>query len=574
MNLQQSVHAQLYGGRGEQRRFTQDSPILPEVWLAYAAEPEGRLNLLLTPHGERRAVELAMVLRERLGRSASRAELAPTNTYVAARLTFAELVQAALPLSQWGDDVLGGGDRPRAGANDDWHDRTAERDRAVTWLTEIVALIAAKAKPAATAEDLLAKAERADVVDVPLLFRVGGNRPARTALMRSTGAVKADAARKLFAPSCRELRWAIVDSGVDAQHPAFLRRDAEGEALGEPFDVIETKPRRLGTRVVATFDFTKVRPALERHAEHQAGRTTREAHRRLREGLSVDWDAIADEIEITHEKDKYTAPTPENGHGTHVAGILGADWRATPAADTPPADLVGICPDIEIVDLRVFGEEGAGDEFEVLAALQFIRHLNSRHPQPYIHGVNLSLSLDHKVQSYACGRTPICEEAERLVKSGVVAVAAAGNEGWVKQFDHEGAEDYGYRSISITDPGNAEGVITVGATHRSAPHTYGVSFFSSRGPTGDGRVKPDLVAPGEKITSTTPGRSRMEMDGTSQAAPHVSGAAALLMARHDELIGDPVAIKELLCRTATDLGRERYFQGAGMLDVLRAMQAH
>src|SRR5205823_13747747 len=53
----------------------------------------------------------------------------------------------------------------------------------------------------------------------------------------------------------------------------------------------------------------------------------------------------------------------------------------------------------------------------------------------------------------------------------------------------------GYAAFSVTDPGNADGVITVGATHRFWPHTYGVSFFSSRGPTGDGRLKPDLVAP-------------------------------------------------------------------------------
>ena len=57
------------------------------------------------------------------------------------------------------------------------------------------------------------------------------------------------------------------------------------------------------------------------------------------------------------------------------------------------------------------------------------------------------------------------------------------------------------------------------------------------------------------------------------AAPHVSGAAALLMARHNELVGRRRAIKQVLCETATDLGRERYFQGAGMLDVLRALQS-
>ncbi|HXO30127.1 MAG TPA: S8 family serine peptidase, partial [Thermoanaerobaculia bacterium] len=130
-----------------------------------------------------------------------------------------------------------------------------------------------------------------------------------------------------------------------------------------------------------------------------------------------------------------------------------------------------------------------------------------------------------------------------------------------------------YNSISITDPGNADLVITVGATHRFRPHTYGVSYFSSRGPTGDGRRKPDLVAPGEKITAPLPDGLFGLKDGTSMAAPHVSGAAALLMARYNELVGQPLRIKQILCETATDLGRERYFQGAGMLDVLRALQA-
>jgi subtilisin family serine protease len=57
------------------------------------------------------------------------------------------------------------------------------------------------------------------------------------------------------------------------------------------------------------------------------------------------------------------------------------------------------------------------------------------------------------------------------------------------------------------------------------------------------------------------------------AAPHVSGAAALLLARHRELLGSPSRVKEILCRTATDLGREKYFQGAGLVDVLRAIQS-
>jgi hypothetical protein len=57
------------------------------------------------------------------------------------------------------------------------------------------------------------------------------------------------------------------------------------------------------------------------------------------------------------------------------------------------------------------------------------------------------------------------------------------------------------------------------------------------------------------------------------AAPHVSGAAAMLMARYSELIGQPLRIKQVLCDGATDLRREKSFQGHGMLDVLRAFQS-
>jgi hypothetical protein len=213
----------------------------------------------------------------------------------------------------------------------------------------------------------------------------------------------------------------------------------------------------------------------------------------------------------------------------------------------------------------------ADTEFAIIAVLQYIRHMNERNDYITIHGVNLSLSIPHDVRNYACGRTPVCVESERLVDSGVVVVAAAGNFGYQSFQTKEGDFDT-YQVLTVTDPGNAEDVITVGSTHRFSPHTYGVSFFSSRGPTGDGRLKPDLVAPGERIRA--PFRAGWgDLDGTSMAAPHVSGAAAMLMARYSELIGEPRRIKRILCESATDLGRERNFQGHGMLDVLRAFQS-
>ncbi len=126
---------------------------------------------------------------------------------------------------------------------------------------------------------------------------------------------------------------------------------------------------------------------------------------------------------------------------------------------------------------------------------------------------------------------------------------------------------------------NADAAIAVGSVHKSAPHSYGVSYFSSKGPTGDGRLKPDLVAPGEKVISCSahfedanPDQryEYEERSGTSMAAPHVSGAIAAFLSAHKEFRGEPARIKEVFLKTATDLTRERTFQGAGLVDLLRA----
>jgi len=273
---------------------------------------------------------------------------------------------------------------------------------------------------------------------------------------------------------------------------------------------------------------------------------------------------------------------PTDGHGTHVAGIIGANWweeEPIEADDDGAPDtvlkpkLIGMCPDINLMDFRILGEGLDETEFAVIGALQLVRYLNSHNRHIVVHGVNLSLSIPHEVENYACGGTPVCDECNRLVGADVTVVTAAGNQGYQK-FKTEKGQFASYSAFSITDPGNAESVITVGATHRREPHTYGVSYFSSRGPTGDGRMKPDLVAPGERILSTLPDGESGPLDGTSQAAPHVSAAAAMLMARYPELNRNPRRIKQILCESATDLGRERAFQGHGLLDILRALQSY
>lgn len=412
----------------------------------------------------------------------------------------------------------------------------------------------------------------------PLVWQVSLNRPPLPALTRSVPAVKADATHNLFKVDCSEIGWAVIDSGVDGAHPAF------------------------GKRVIRSFDFRNFRKIVslsnlkdKLRAKNLAELQQDDLWSKLKEApdkpdedlkrLAADacnrgpihWELVERFVEIRPDT------TPSTSHGTHVAGIIGAS-KTEAKASAPgleKGDLAdGMCPDIQLYDFRVLGRDMKDAEFAIIAALQFIRYLNDRDNFITIHGANLSLSIPHDVRNFACGRTPICIECEHLIESGVVVVTAAGNHGYKSFETKEGSYD-SYAAFSITDPGNADGVITVGATHRFWPHTYGVSFFSSRGPTGDGRLKPDLVAPGERIRAPfaksgekhPPGGEWNDLDGTSMAAPHVSGAAAMLMGRYSELVGQPRRIKRILCESATDLGRERSFQGHGMLDVLRAFQS-
>ena len=591
-------------GTEQLKRFTQDSPVMPDVWLQYGREPASALDLLLEPHEDSTTGELAQAVLEADHSPTSPApiELAYNASHVAARLTFEQMLRSVLPLSEWWQEHLWPGDGESAaailearraeiiaGLQEPMREQgrrptgAGELSGTLIWFVGLVGRITWEAahpgadqpddEPPAgltydglvdLAAEALGDAPRVPPPGRPLLWSINRNRPARPALWRSRNTIKADAATLLFGLRCTDITWAVVDSGVDAWHPAFTLRGADGT------------PTAGRTRVRATYDFTRLRGILAgTDADRdtlggKAAKQRKEIEARLRSGRAVDWGLLAAQLEVAHDPATYVAPKHE--HGTHVAGILGADWLASDSEPARKNDLRGICPDIGLYDLRVFDDSGAGDEFAILAALQFVRWLNGNSPTPVVHGVNLSLSLDHEVGSYACGRTPVCDECERLIGSGTIVVAAAGNEGRAFVSMSSGITE-GYRQMSITDPGNASGVITVGATHRHQPHTYGVSYFSSRGPTGDGRCKPDLVAPGEKITGPVPAGGLKSLDGTSMAAPHVSGAAALILARHPELIGQPAEIKRVLCATATDLGRERYFQGSGVVDALRAIQS-
>jgi serine protease AprX len=614
----------IFLGPANDRRQLQDSPILGDVWIAFAGKPAEPIDLLITPNKDRSAGRVACFISRQIRdlhekRDAGQeADVAYLQGFVAARLFFREVLHGLLPLTEWwcdpktlkeqascNTDKL----QPKVDALLKWVKAGNEEARAriaseFTGLTSwdrylvIAGIILWAAEqytkniqdePAKEIGDLLAAVKDSHEIMAKIaslhseaqparseknvqIWRVSLNRRALPALEKSVPAVKGDAARTLFKVSCAGITWAVLDSGIDADHPVF--KDKQGNS-----------------RVIKAFDFSNIRKVIsldnldaepseikERLGSLWSNRKQTlkksEIIERLKElakdadnDRPIDWESVEKLTEI----DPGTPPPMD--HGTHVAGIIGAcHVDHTQASSDEPAQFAdGMCPDIKLYDFRVLANSLEDTEFAIIAALQYIHFLNERHSYVTIHGANLSLSIPHDVRNFACGRTPICEECERLVESGVVVVAAAGNFGYQSFETREGSYE-GYTAFSITDPGNAESVITVGATHRYKPHTYGVSYFSSRGPTGDGRMKPDLVAPGERIESSLRDKGWGELDGTSMAAPHVSGAAAMLMARYVELIGEPRKVKSILCESATDLGRERSFQGHGMLDILRAFQ--
>jgi serine protease AprX len=390
------------------------------------------------------------------------------------------------------------------------------------------------------------------------IYRVWPDFPVRPLIDVSSATVKADAARRSFDATGRGITWAVLDSGIDADHHHFRR-----------YETLKGDVANLHR------DFT-------------------------RPGEATFGDALVDRY----------------GHGTHVAGIIagglparmprGSDLRVVervfdPARpDVPkvqdrgvghPEVLAGMARETRLVSLKVLDDQGNGQSMNVLRALEYVRKdVNGYGKLLRVHGVNLSLGYEFDPKWFACGQSPICAEVDRLVRSGVMVVVAAGNTGYGSLTALARQTNVGL-TMTINDPGNAALAITVGATHRDMPHTYGVSYFSSKGPTGDGRLKPDLVAPGERITSCAAGKALasafpgsqapkpartavyVEDSGTSMAAPHVSGAIANFLSIRREFIGRPDDVKRIFLESATSLGRERYFQGHGLVDLMRAIQS-
>jgi subtilisin family serine protease len=234
-----------------------------------------------------------------------------------------------------------------------------------------------------------------------------------------------------------------------------------------------------------------------------------------------------------------------------------------------------VAPEADLVIYKVLNDRGEGEDAWIIKALDHIAEENANNASLAVHGLNLSLGGPYDASVYGCGFTPICQELRRLWRSGVVVIVACGNEGQLEVQTRDGDIEIN-TPMSIGDPANLEDCIAVGSVNADRPHLYGVSSFSSRGPTSDGRCKPDVVAPGERITSVNArfrGKQRLYRaeSGTSMAAPHVSGLVAAFLSARREFIGRPDEVKKLMMDTCTDLGRDRQHQGKGLPNLMKML---
>lgn len=238
-----------------------------------------------------------------------------------------------------------------------------------------------------------------------------------------------------------------------------------------------------------------------------------------------------------------SSPYDDEGHGTHVAGVAAGAGRENPR-------YAGVAPGAALVVLKVLDSGGSGSESNAIAAID---EVISRRFQFNIRILNLSFAITGS----SSGRDALSQACNRAVANGITVVVAAGNEG--------------PNPRTIGSPSAAAAVITVGAGADPGERGFYIANYSSRGPTADGRVKPDLWAPGIRIRSPRASEGYSDISGTSFATPFVAGVVALMLDARPTLT--PAKMKQILIGTAARWapGGKNNETGAGRLQAYQAV---
>ena len=252
-------------------------------------------------------------------------------------------------------------------------------------------------------------------------------------------------------------------------------------------------------------------------------------------------DRITEKVDFT---DSPKGTEDEHGHGTHVASTIVGTGQASAGLRR------GVAPGAKLLVGRVCGADGSCSGDSVIAGMEWAAQAGAD-------VVNMSLGGPP-----SDGTDPLSTSVNKLSRDhGTLFVISAGNNG----------PDSG----TVSSPGAADEALAVAAVDKKDQ----MAPFSSRGPRiGDGAAKPDIAAPGVAIVAARAKGTAMGQtvddhyttaSGTSMAAPHVAGAAAVIAQQHPDFTGRQ--IKALLMGTAKDLGHDAYAQGAGRVDVARAI---
>ena len=251
-----------------------------------------------------------------------------------------------------------------------------------------------------------------------------------------------------------------------------------------------------------------------------------------------------------------SSPYDDEGHGTHVAATIAGEGGGN-------ALYRGVAPGAGLVGVKVLDAQGDGFTSDVVAAIQWVIENKDLYG---IEAINLSLGSEGCGDGFGADSQAVNEAAA----AGLVVAVAAGNEG--------------PNNCTIGSPGDAKDAITVGAMADLGALGFKQADVSGRGPTADGRVKPDISAPGVSITAAAAGSGSgyATLSGTSMASPFVTGVALLMMDANGSYTNQDV--KATIRSTAVDWGRggtnstagtsgPDIDYGAGRLDAYRALAA-
>ncbi len=251
----------------------------------------------------------------------------------------------------------------------------------------------------------------------------------------------------------------------------------------------------------------------------------------------------------------------DNGHGTHIAGIIAGNGSAGNGMYR------GIAPQSRIYMVKILNHKGEGNTADVLIGINWILHNYLKYN---IRIVNISVGSTKN--KHFDENSPLVQGVNKLWSAGLVVLTAAGNQGPAP--------------YSIGAPGNSRKIITVGASD-VMQHGKGRDY-SGRGPTSSCIKKPDIVAPGSNVISCMPvSKSSFislnrhfnrdsqlktyytSRSGTSMSTPVVSGCIALLLQKHPNMSNKDVKLH--LRNTAYDLGYPHSRQGWGLIQCDRLL---